>query len=256
MFFAPLEQFEILRYGVVLGPSILGGRDWSITNLTVYCVIFLCLFLYLFKYPVKIIPNYWQIGAEQFLLAFHKILADNAPRGKQFLPYFFSFAYVLACSNLFGMIPLGFTVTSHIIVTFFFSFSVFFFFFYVALKTHGVKFLAFFLPGGTPFTIMPFLVIIELLSWVSRLFSLAIRLFANMMSGHTLLKILISFLFISITSTFPLGTGGTAIYVIDVLPIILLHLIIGMELAIACVQIYVFLVLTALYLNDAISLAH
>jgi len=256
MYFAPLEQFEMLRYGVVIGPSLLAGRDWSITNLTVYCLIFLLLFLYLFRYPLKLIPNFWQLAGEQFLLTFQKILAENSPKGKQFLPYFFSYAYILACANLFGMIPLGFTLTSHLIVTFFFSFTVFFFFLYLAITIHGITFLGFFLPGGTPFLIMPFLVILEILSWISRLFSLAIRLFANMMSGHTLLKILVSFLFLSITSTFPFGSNGTFIFAIDIFPIVLLHLIVAMELAIACLQIYVFLVLTAIYLNDALTLAH
>jgi len=157
--------------------------------------------------------------------------------------YFFSIAGL----NLVGMIPFAFTVTSHIIVTFTLSFTLF-----VGINLRAVidkqfGFFSLFLPSGAPIVIAPFLVVIELISYIARVFSLAIRLFANMMAGHTLLKILIGFSFIiaiqNLNSTWPL-------LFVAFIPFLLVFIITFLEVAIALLQGYVFTVLMCLYIKD------
>ena len=159
---------------------------------------------------------------------------------------FVIFIFILTC-NLLGMIPYSFTVTSHIIVTFFLSLSIFIGVTIIGFAHHGIHFFSFFLPAGAPVVLGPFLVVIELISYISRAFSLAIRLFANMMSGHSLLKILAGFAWTM------LSVGGI-FYVIHLVPLIIVFIITGLEIGIAMLQAYVFTVLTCIYLNDSINL--
>lgn len=146
------------------------------------------------------------------------------------------------------MIPYSFTVTSHIVVTFTLSLSIFIGVTLIGLKIHGLHFFSFFVPQGAPKLLLPLLVVIEAISYTARAFSLAIRLFANMMSGHTLLKIIASFGWTLITM------GGIALPLLSVIPIALILAITGLEIGIAFLQAYVFTILTCIYLNDTIHL--
>ncbi len=143
------------------------------------------------------------------------------------------------------MIPYSFAVTSHLIFTLFYSFCVFFSATYFGLFFYGVYFFNLFFPPGAPFILAPFLITIELVSYTARLFSLAIRLFANIMSGHTLLKILASFT----SLLFQAGSG-----VLMLIPFIIISLVIGLETIIGGLQAYVFTTLTSIYLNESFYL--
>lgn len=175
-------------------------------------------------------------------------LANAKELGSKYLSYFFYLTMALFFFNTFGMVPYGFTITSHLSITFFLTFVYFFSINFMSLRKNKLVFFSLFLPSGTPFLLMFLLVPLEVLSYIARLFSLSIRLFANMMAGHTLLHILVSFLFLSLSSTFYLS--------IDLLPYSILFAIVMMELAIAFLQIYVFVVLSVLYLHDTYHVAH
>ena len=155
--------------------------------------------------------------------------------------------YVLLIANLIGMIPCSFTITSHIIVTFYLSFAFFFGLNFIGIRNNGFQFLALFFPSGAPLLIAPLLVAIETISYIARVFSLAIRLFANMMSGHTLLKILSNFCLILISQ---LGIW----FILGSICGLLILIVTGLELAIAFLQAYVFTVLLCIYIRDAIYL--
>jgi F-type H+-transporting ATPase subunit a len=148
---------------------------------------------------------------------------------------------------MIGMIPYTFTVTSHLIITFGLGLATFIGITIVALREHKLHFFAFFLPGGAPLAMAPFLVIIEFISYMFRGISLSIRLFANMMAGHTLLKILAGF------SWTMLSLGGI-FYVLQLFPLLVVFALTGLELGIAFLQAYVWTVLVCIYLNDAIHL--
>jgi len=147
-----------------------------------------------------------------------------------------------------GMIPYSFTVTSHIAITLTLSLSIWIGVTLIGLKTHGTHFFHLFVPSGAPAALLPMLVIIEVLSYAIRAVSLAVRLFANMMSGHTLLKIMAGFSFQLFALGGFLGIIGAS------LPLILVFLITGLEIGIAMLQAYVFTILSIMYLNDSLNL--
>lgn len=206
------------------------------------------LFIALRHYPL-INPSNFHILGELVILFLEDLLLTNGGRANQhYLPLFFLIFMALFLSNLGGMIPYNFTLTAQLFITLFFSFFCFFGINYLAVERHKLNFFSFFLPPGTPFNLIPLLVFIEVLSYFSRLLSLAIRLFANMMAGHTLLKILSIFLFAA-------AKAGGIFFIINIIPMIILQIIIALELAIAAIQVYVFLVLFAIYLKD-VYLSH
>ena len=156
------------------------------------------------------------------------------------------FAFLL-CSNLIGMIPYSFTTTSHFIVTFGLSVSVFIAVTIIGFQIHGLHFFSFLLPPGAPLALAPFLVVIELVSYGFRAISLGVRLFANMMAGHTLVKILSGFAWsmLSLGGVLKLAAG---------IPFAVVFALMFLEVGVACLQAYVFTILTCIYLNDAIHL--
>jgi F-type H+-transporting ATPase subunit a len=145
------------------------------------------------------------------------------------------------------MIPYCFTVTSHIIITFGFGMATFIGINIIAFREHGLHFLSFFVPKEAPAALVPFLVLIEFISYIFRVLSLSIRLFANMMAGHTLLKILAGF-------GWAMLSAGGIFYILSLFPVLVVFLLIGLELGIAILQAYVWTVLVCIYLNDAINL--
>jgi ATP synthase subunit 6 len=188
--------------------------------------------------------NRWQTLLEMFYQVILGVVKENAgEKGIKFFPLIFTtFMLILGC-NVLGMIPYSFTVTSHLIITFTTALAIFAGMNILGILKHRKHFLSLFFPPGAPVALAPLLVLIEFVSYVFRVLSLSIRLFANLMSGHTLLKILASF-----------SWGMVSIYGIFVIPIVIIFIVTGLEMAIAFLQAYIFAVLLCIYLNDAFNL--
>ena len=195
-----------------------------------------------------LIPNKWQSVIEIIFEFVQNIVFEAlGNKGSKFFPLLFTtFVFVFGCNTL-GMIPYTFTVTSHIIFTFSLGMTTFIGLNIIGLRQHGLHFFSLFLPPGAPLALAPLLVPIELISYVFRVVALSVRLFANMMAGHTLLKILATFAWKM------LSIGGVFL-IIQFFPVIIIIAITGLELAIAFLQAYVWTTLTCLYLSDALNL--
>lgn len=194
LFSSPLEQFEIIYY---LPFSSLLGYNISFNNASIFLLLSalasfgLC---YISYYENCIIPNRWQFVFESLYGVVLSMVNENiGQKGEKYLPIIFTLFFLLLFCNVIGMVPYAFTVTSHIAFTFGLAFSLYIGINIIGIRTHGVQFLCVFLPKGVPFFIIPLLVVIEFISYIIKVFTLAIRLFANMTSGHTLLKIIASF---------------------------------------------------------------
>ena len=200
------------------------------------------LFLTLGMRQRLLIPGRWQSLAEISYEFIAGMIRDNVgSEGRKYFPFIFSLFMFILFGNLIGLIPYAFTFTSHIAVTFTMAVVVFLGVTIIAIARHGLHFFSFFLPTGVPKVMAPVLVPIEILSYLSRPISLSIRLFANMMAGHTMMKVFAGFII-------PLGIlGGWAPLSVDVA-------LTAFEFLVAFLQAYVFTVLTCLYLNDAIHL--
>lgn len=230
-----------------------GPFDFSFTNSTLLTLIavFLSFFLAISScYKARLVPFSIQIIFENIYSFALSLATENIRKHSLSLfPLIFTIFSFILFSNLVGMVPYSFTITSHLIVTFSIALAVFTAINIVGIRIHGIEFLGLFLPGGCPLFMAPFLVLIELVSYVFRVLSLAIRLFANMMAGHTLLKILAGF-------SWAMFTNGqsTGLMILHFLPFLVIVPIIGLELGVACLQAYVFTVLSCIYFNDAIAL--
>ncbi len=240
---SPLEQFVIKR----LVPADFGGVDASFTNSATWMVIAMLAVMLLMTLAMQkraLVPGRWQSIAELSYEFIANMVRENAGEaGKRYFPFIFTlFMFILAC-NLFGMIPYSFTPTSHIIVTFALAFVVFLGVTIIGFARHGLHFFSFFVPSGVPAALLPLLVVIEVISYLIRPVSLSVRLFANMLAGHTMLKVFAGFVI-------ALGVlGGWA-------PLAFVVALTGLEILIAFLQAYVFAILTCLYLNDALHLHH
>lgn len=188
--------------------------------------------------------NRWQTLFELFYGVILGLVKDNVgEKGLKFFPLIFTtFMLILGC-NLLGMIPYSFTVTSHLIITFTTALAIFAGMNIIGILKHRKHFLSLFFPPGAPVALAPLLVIIEFVSYVFRVVSLSVRLFANLMSGHTLLKILASF-----------SWGVVSFWGIFIIPIVIIFIVTGLEMAIAFLQAYIFAVLLCIYLHDAFNL--
>nr|ANH09516.1 ATP synthase F0 subunit 6 [Coeloseira compressa] len=244
---SPLEQFEI----VTLAPLTLAGLNFSLTNSSLFMLmsLFTSLFwLSLSFYKNSLVPTEWQLLKEFFYSVTAGIVQDNlGNKGEFYFPFIFSLHLFLLFCNLIGMVPYSFTVTSHITFTFTLALSIFIGINIIGIQTHGIKFFSLFLPRGVPLPIVPLLITIEFLSYIVKVFTLSIRLFANMTSGHTLLKIIAGF-------AWTMLSAGGLLAVFHLIPLGLLVALIGLELAIASLQAYVFTLLTCIYLNDVLDL--
>ena len=240
----PMHQFQVYK----LGPEIkLGNVDLSFTNASLFMLISalsICLFLYFGSKQKKIIPGRLQLVAELFYNFIAKMISDTAgSKAKPYFPFIFTlFMFVLLC-NMIGMLPYSFTVTSHIIVTLVMALFIFVAVTIIGFIKHGLKYLSIFVPKGVPVVLLPLITIIEIISYLSRPVSLSVRLFANMMAGHTMLKVFGSFVI-------SLGLLG------GWLPLSFSVALTGLEILVAFLQAYVFAILTCIYLNDALNLHH
>ena len=240
---SPLKQFEITR---PFGSMEIAGIDVSITNSSIMMIIILVLlnvFLIIATKKKAIIPTKIQSIAEMSYEMIYNTTKDNLGKeGAKFFPLVYSlFMFILLC-NMLGLIPYSFTVTSHIIITFAIAFGIFLFATILGFVLHGFKYLRLFLPAGVPIFLAPLLVPIEIVSYISRPISLAVRLAANMMAGHTMIKVFAGFVV-------ALGIFGIA-------PFIFIVLLYILETLIAFLQAYVFAVLTCLYLSDSFHPGH
>lgn len=247
MIFNPLEQFRIM----VLQKMFFGNIDISITNNTIILFVILIAFSFLFyvNYSTNTyIPSKWQYSVENiyiFVLQLFKQQVNNVVALRYFPFVLFIFTFILI-ANLIGLLPYGFTITGHIIFTFQIAFSLFFGITLINIINNKFEFLNLFVPSGVPKPLIPFLVIIEVVSYLIRPFSLSVRLFANMLAGHTLLNILSAFIF-NVFKKYAL---------ISFLPLLFIVFIIVLEFCIAIVQAYIFSILTCIYLNDIYNTSH
>ena len=240
----PMHQFEVH----LIGPEIeISGVDLSFTNASLFMFIsaaLVALLLLLGTREKSLIPSKVQLVSEILYNFIAKMISDTA--GKKAKPYFsfiFSlFIFILFC-NMVGMLPYSFTVTSHIIVTLTFAIFIFIGVTILGFVMHGFKYLKIFVPSGVPIVLLPIITVIEIISYLSRPISLSVRLFANMMAGHTMLKVFGSFVV-------SLGLIG------GWLPLSFSVALTGLEILVAFLQAYVFAILTCIYLNDALNLHH
>ena len=164
-----------------------------------------------------------------------------------YLPFFYSLFFFILFANLFGNVPYGYALSSSVIVAMGLSVTIFLAVTVLALQIHGIHFFSYFIPAGTPGPLVPLLIVIELISYIARAFSLGVRLFANMVAGHALLKILAGMLYTIMGS-------GLLFGILSILPLGIFIALVGLEIAVSFIQAYVFTVLTMSYLHDAIYL--
>ncbi len=248
MVFSPLDQFGIIS----LIPFRIGNFDISFTNSSFYLFSTTGLVLLLFHLVTlhggTVVPSRWQSFVEMIYEFVISLVEEQiGAQGKKFFPLIFTLFVFLLFTNLIGMIPYSFTATSHLIVTFGLSLSLFIGITIIGFQFHGLHFFSFLLPKGAPLILAPLLVVLELVSYCFRAISLGVRLFANMMAGHTLVKILSGF------SWSMLSVGGV-LAVAAIIPFGIVFALTGLEIGVACLQAYVFTILTCIYLNDAIHL--
>ena len=237
---SPLEQFEIIPFVHMKA----GNVDLSFTNSSLSMIItvaVITLFLTLTVNTRAIIPSRLQLISELMYSFIAQLLNDTVgDNGRKYFPFVFALFMFVLIGNMIGMVPYQFTFTSHIIVTFALASVVFIGVTILGLVKHKMHFFSFFVIPGLPIYMLPLLIPIEVISYLSRPISLSVRLFANMLAGHTLLKVFAGFVV-------SLGFAG-------VLPLAFIVALTGLEILIAFLQAYVFAILTCLYINDALHL--
>lgn len=249
---SPLEQFQILA----IIPMKIFGFDFSITNALLVNIVALISFsgtLYLFSSNKNcfnessffFIPNPWQVIFESIYEVVSQLVFDLISVGSEkyfpFLTVIFSF---ILFNNLIGLIPYSFTITSHLVITFTLSFSIFIGLNIICYQRHGIHMFSLFLPANTTFFLALLLVPIEFVSYVAKPVSLGVRLFINLMAGHSLLKVIVGFAWSML-----LLEGVQAFSFL--IPLFILTLLMGLELGVALIQTYVFITLTCIYLNES-----
>lgn len=248
MCFSPLEQFTILS----LLPFHLGNFYFSFTNSALFFLLSTGAFLGLASLALAqgghLVPRAWQSALELLYEFVVSLVAEQiGKQGVRYFPFVFTLFVFLLGSNLIGMIPYSFTTTSHFLITFSLSFAVFVGMTGIGFATHGLHFFSFLLPPGAPLALAPGLVVIELVSYCFRGISLGVRLFANMMAGHTLVKILSGFAWSMLSLSGALKLAAA-------IPFAVVFALMFLEVGVACLQAYVFTILTCIYINDAIHL--
>ena len=245
----PIHQFQI--HPII--PLHIGGYDVSFTNSSLFMVVTIVLasgFLYMSTSSRALIPGRLQSISEMAYEFVGNMLRDAAGKqGMQFFPLVFSLFMFVLVANLIGLFPYFFTVTSHIIVTFTLAILVIGTVIVYGFAKHGFGFLKLFVPHGVPGYLLPLVVAIEVISFVSRPVSLSVRLFANMLAGHITLKVFSGFV-VSLSALGAVGIAGS------VLPLAMAVALSALELLVAFLQAYVFAVLTCMYLNDALHPSH
>jgi F-type H+-transporting ATPase subunit a len=209
-------------------------------------VILITLFMVLGMRRRALVPGRWQSMTELSYEFVANLLRDTVGNeGRKYFPFVFTLFMFILFGNMLGMIPYSFTFTSHIIVTFALALVVFLGVTILGFVKHGIHFFSFFVPPGVSVVLWPLMIPIELISYLSRPISLAVRLFANLTAGHTMLKVFAGFV---------VSLGAAGLLPVAVLPLIFVVALTGLEFLIAFLQAYVFTILTCFYINDAIHL--
>lgn len=254
---SPLEQFKIIPlFSFYLGPIDFSFSNSSLTGLVCIALILLCLeYLKIekkkrdsFVVGFSLIPNPWQYIIEVLYTNVAKMLDENVGvKGQVFFPFVLTLFFFIMGLNILGLVPYSYTVTSHLIVVLSFALMIFTGVNIICVRKHKLKFFSLFYPEGTALFLGFLLVPIEIISYIFKPVSLAIRLFANMMAGHTLLKVIAGF-------SWSLATSSGILFIVHFLPLIVLIPLFGLELGVALIQSYVFTLLTCIYINDSVNL--
>jgi F-type H+-transporting ATPase subunit a len=247
----PIHQFHVINLFPV---AKLGNAEIAFTNSAAFmllAVVVLSAFLILGTAGGRAVPSRLQSAAELTYEFVADMLRSTAGHeGMRFFPFVFTIFMFVLLLNMFGLIPYGFTVTSHIVITAALALTVFFTVLGYGLARHGFHFFNLFVPKGVPIAILPMIVAIEILSFVSRPVSHSVRLFANMLAGHIALQVFAGFIIL-------LGGALGAIgWIGGVVPFAMIIALFALETLVAVLQAYVFAILTCIYLNDAIHPGH
>ena len=246
---SPLEQFELHK----MVTADVMGYDVSFTNSAMFMVVTVVLvglFLVLGMRNAKLVPGRWQTAVESTHEFVVGMVDENiGPNGRKYVPFIFSLFMFVLFANLIGLIPFAFTTTSHLAVTFAFASFIFLLCIAIGFARHGLHFFSLFVPPQTPVVLLPLIVLIEMISFLTRPLTLSVRLFANMTAGHILLKVFAGFII-------SLGLAGGIWSAVAVLPMAMNIALYALELLVSVVQAYVFALLTCVYLNDSINLSH
>lgn len=245
---SPLEQFEVTNLISVNAP-IFGYLNLTLSNLGLYSLLLFIISIgihYLGNNEAKILPSKWSIGLESLYTTINTMVKEQL--GKEiYLPFIYSLFFYILIANLLGNIPYSYATTTSIIVTIGFSFTILTGVTILGLSIHKTEFFSYFVPSGTPLALVPLLVLIETVSYLARAFSLGIRLFANIVAGHTLLKILATFLY-------QMFNSSIIMFTLTLIPFTIFIALCGLEIAVSFIQAYVFTLLTISYIKDAIYL--
>jgi len=242
MFFSPLEQFDTINL-ITLSFFNLDTSFNSVLLPLLIANVFLFLIIALYGNSFKLVPDFWQLLLERlYLFVFNILDQQTGAKGYIYFPLIFSlFSFILLC-NLISMTPFGIALTSHIAIILYLSLSLGLSIFLIGLLTHNLKFFKLFIPE-CPFLLLPMLIVIEMFSYVIRCFSLAIRLSANIIAGHTLVYIISSFI---------LNVISIKIWFFFIL-VFLISAVLLLEIGVAFLQAYVFTILVSIYLSDSLK---
>lgn len=251
MIFNPLEQFEIFP----IIPLGFGSFDLSFTNSSLMMVLGVALIIILIQLITVdgngyLIPSAWQSFVESLYTLVLQMLSETVgDKGGQFFAFIFTLFSFILVLNLVGLVPYSFTVTSHLIVTLSLALAIWVGKLFLGFRYHGISLFGMFVPHGVPFAMVPFFILIETLGFFIPIISLSVRLFANLMSGHILLKVIFGF-------AWSMMMAGGILFVAHFIPLAVLFLLLGLETAVAVIQAYVFSVLTCIYLADMVHGGH
>jgi len=241
MIYSPLEQFTVVP---LLGFSTLLNSSWSLTNVGIYTFILVLLVLLIHStISGTLTGSKWSLPVETSYDSVSVTVKEQSGN-TIYLPLIYSVFCLLLVGNLLGNVPYGYAVTSSAAVALGLSVTVFVSVTVLSVWIHGIHFFAFFVPAGTPLALVPILVLIEFISYLSRAVSLGLRLASNIVSGHTLLHILSSFLL-------GLFKKSAIVAMITLVPFAIFLSLIGLEFAVSFIQSYVFVILMSSYIRDA-----
>lgn len=246
----PLGQFEVINLIGITAP-IVNYLQINLTNLALYTLFILLIILGLHIYSnndSNLIPNKWSIFFESTYASLNTMVREQIGiLNEKYFPFIYSLFFFILIGNLISNVPYSFAVTASGVVALGLSLTVFIAVTLLAIFKHKLKFFSFFIPQGTPLPLVALLVLIELISYLARAVSLGVRLFANITAGHTLLKILSTYLF-------QLFSGNIIIAIFTLIPFSIFLALIGLEIAVSLIQAFVFTLLVCSYLRDAIEL--
>jgi F-type H+-transporting ATPase subunit a len=247
----PLSQFEITDL-LALDTPLIGNIHLSITNIGFYLItglIFILILNLLSTNYNRLVSNNWSISQETLFATIHSIVVNqiNPRKGQIYFPFIYGLFIFILINNLIGLVPYSFASTSHFVLTFALSFTIVLGATILGFSKHGLEFFSLLVPAGCPLGLLPLLVLIEFISYLSRNISLGLRLGANIMSGHMLLNILSGF-------TYNIMTSGIIFFFVGLVPLVFIIAFSGLEIAIALIQAQVFVVLSCSYIKDGLDL--